>query len=93
MQVVALAILLLLVSTQLVLAANDGKKQSSIADAVRQYQMVQDAASLFSKNKKDEYAGGITSNQIHGEGDLDQSDRRLGNCSDKLDKCRSKLET
>ena len=94
MQVVALAILLLLGSTQQhVLATNDGKEQSSIADAVRHYQMVQDAASLFSKNKKDEYAGGITSNQIHGEGDLDQSDRRLGNCSDKLDKCRSKLET
>ena len=91
MQVVALAILLLLVSTQLVLATNDGKKQSSIADAVRHYQMVQDAASLFSKNKEDDYASDFTTNQD--DGDLDQSDRRLGNCSDKLDKCRSKLET
>ena len=87
MQVVALAVLLLLGSTQqLVLATSDGKKQSSIADAVRHYQMVQDAASLFSKNKKDEYASGFTTNQDDGDGDLDQSDRRLGSCSDKLDK-------
>ena len=98
MQVVALAILLLLVSTQLVLATNDGKKQSSIADAVRHYQMVQDAASLFSQNKKDEYVGGFTTNQIDGDGDGDgdgngdQSDRRLKNCSNKLDKCRTKLD-
>ena len=92
MQVVALAILLLLGSTQQhVLATNDGKEQSSIADAVRHYQMVQDAASLFSKNKKDEYAAGFTINQDND--DLDQSDRRLGNCPDKLDKCRFKLET
>ena len=91
MQVVALAILLLLGSTQQhVLATNDGKEQSSIADAVRHYQMVQDAASLFSKNKEAEYAAGFTTNQV--DGDLDQSDRRLGNYSDKLDKCRSKLD-
>ena len=92
MQVVALAVLLLLASTQQhVLATSDGKKQSSTADAVRHYQMVQDAASLFSKNKKDEFAGGFTSNQD--DSLLDQSDRRLGSCSDKLDKCRTKLET
>ena len=91
MKVVALVVLLLLVSTQQhVLATNDGYKKS-IADAVRHYQMVQDAANLFSKNKKDNYASTFTTSQDDGDGD--QSDRRLGNCSDKLDKCRSKLET
>ena len=92
MHIISLSVTLLLGSTQqLVLATSDGKKQSSIADAVRHYQMVQDAASLFSKNKKDEFAGGFTSNQD--DSLLDQSDRRLGSCSDKLDKCRTKLET
>ena len=73
MYIISLSVTLLLFSTQQhVLANNDGTKQSSTADAVRHYQMVQDAASLFSKNKKDNYAAGFTTN--HDNDDLNQSE-------------------
>ena len=95
MHIIALTVTLLLVSTQLVLATNDDRnKKHSIVDAVRHYHMVQDAAILFSKNKKDGHLSSLNPVQDEGDGDFgEQFDRRLGtSCSDKLDKCRSKLD-
>jgi len=62
----------------------------SIADGVKHYQLIQKVAKLLSQNKKDEHSSGSLSISP----DEHQSDRRLGkSCSDKLDKCWSKLET
>ena len=68
-------------------AAAAKAKKHTIADGVGHYHLVQKAAKLVSENKKDASAPLINR-------DDHPSDRRLCmSCSDKLDKCRSKLET